>query len=112
MSRLETLPPHNPIDFAFGHPSPLVADVGPATAQDPHSDQGELIFPDLPPLYSGHPEVHLRAGIMRAARLAADHVPDAERAFFVADLGEVYTQHMRWLAALPDVQPFYGELLF
>lgn len=31
-----------------------------------------------------------------------------EDAFFVADLGEVYRQHMRWKLNLPRVKPFYG----
>lgn len=33
---------------------------------------------------------------------------DDEAAFFVADLGEVYRQHMRWKRNLPRVKPFYG----
>lgn len=32
-----------------------------------------------------------------------------EDAFFVADLGEVYRQHMRWKKNLPRVKPHYGE---
>lgn len=32
-----------------------------------------------------------------------------EDAFFVADLGEIYRQHMRWKVNLPRVEPFYGE---
>ncbi|CAZ86504.1 unnamed protein product [Tuber melanosporum] len=31
-----------------------------------------------------------------------------EDAFFVADLGEVYRQHMRWKINLPRVEPFYA----
>ncbi|KAG5350474.1 Ornithine decarboxylase [Termitomyces sp. T112] len=70
---------------------------------------GEIsIFPSLPPLYEGHPEVHMRAGVMRAARLAEAHQPDAERAFLVANLGQVYCQHQRWISALPEIQPFYA----
>lgn len=34
--------------------------------------------------------------------------PGDEDTFFVADLGEVYRQHMRWKANLPRVKPFYG----
>jgi ornithine decarboxylase len=37
--------------------------------------------------------------------------PGDEDAFFVADLGEVYRQHMRWKLNLPRVKPFYGEFL-
>lgn len=31
-----------------------------------------------------------------------------EDAFYVADLGEVYRQHMRWKRCLPRVKPHYG----
>ena len=34
---------------------------------------------------------------------------DQENAFFVADLGEVVRQHIRWKALLPRIQPFYGK---
>ena len=36
--------------------------------------------------------------------------PGDEDTFFVADLGEVYRQHLRWKKNLPGVRPFYGEL--
>jgi ornithine decarboxylase len=36
--------------------------------------------------------------------------PGDEDTFFVADLGEVYRQHMRWKLNLPRVRPFYGKL--
>jgi len=35
-----------------------------------------------------------------------------EDTFFVADLGEVYRQHMRWKLNLPRVKPFYGKRSF
>jgi ornithine decarboxylase len=35
--------------------------------------------------------------------------PGDEDTFFVADLGEVYRQHMRWKLNLPRVKPFYGK---
>lgn len=38
--------------------------------------------------------------------------PGDEDAFFVADLGEVYRQHMRWKKNLPRVKPFYGKQEF
>ncbi|KAF7375642.1 Ornithine decarboxylase [Mycena sanguinolenta] len=68
----------------------------------------ENIFPSLPPLLHGHPSIHLRNGVMNASRAAANRDPDAERAFFVADLGQVYAQHLRWQACLPDILPFYA----
>jgi ornithine decarboxylase len=38
--------------------------------------------------------------------------PGDEDTFFVADLGEVYRQHMRWKKNLPRVKPFYGKTKF
>lgn len=35
--------------------------------------------------------------------------PGDEDTFFVADLGEVYRQHLRWKLNLPRVKPFYGK---
>ena len=43
---------------------------------------------------------------------AIDHEmcePGDEDTFFVADLGEVYRQHLRWKKNLPRVRPFYGK---
>ena len=34
--------------------------------------------------------------------------PGAENTFFVADLGEVFRQFLRWKLWLPRVEPFYG----
>lgn len=70
--------------------------------------EGETIFDSLPPLFRGHPEVHLRNGIMNASRKAAANILDAEKAFFVADLTQVYLQHQRWLRCLPEIEPHYG----
>jgi ornithine decarboxylase len=35
--------------------------------------------------------------------------PGEEDAFYVADLGEVYRQHLRWKMNLGRVKPFYGK---
>jgi ornithine decarboxylase len=35
--------------------------------------------------------------------------PGEEDAFYVADLGEVYRQHLRWKMNLHRVKPFYGK---
>ncbi|KIM64508.1 hypothetical protein SCLCIDRAFT_1213333 [Scleroderma citrinum Foug A] len=70
--------------------------------------EGETIFDSLPPLFRGHPEVHLRNGIMNASRKAAANILDAEKAFFVADLTQVYLQHQRWLRCLPEIEPHYA----
>lgn len=43
---------------------------------------------------------------------AVDHEmcdPGDEDTFYVADLGDVYRQHLRWKKNLPRVRPFYGE---
>lgn len=37
--------------------------------------------------------------------------PGEEDAFYVADLGEVYRQHLRWKMNLARVKPFYGTFL-
>ena len=79
-----------------------------ATAATAPDTAGLPLFPGLPPLLHGHPDFHMRNGVTNAARLADADVPNAEKAFFVADLSEVYRQHLRWKACLPDIQPFYG----
>lgn len=38
--------------------------------------------------------------------------PGEEDAFYVADLGEVYRQHLRWKKNLARVKPFYGAYIF
>ena len=38
--------------------------------------------------------------------------PGEEDAFYVADMGEVYRQHIRWKMNLGRVKPFYGEHVF
>lgn len=34
--------------------------------------------------------------------------PGDEDAFYVADMGEIYRQHMRWKLNLSRIKPFYG----
>lgn len=132
MSQLETLSAHNAIDFSLSDPSRhefshfhddnakwdaniLVNDIlsfAPSTRINANTESytvGEKLFPSLPPLLSGHPEVHMRNGVMNASRLTAAHEPDAEKAFFVADLSQVFRQHQRWVTSLPEIQPFYGS---
>src|SRR6266498_2527991 len=38
--------------------------------------------------------------------------PGDEDAFYVADMGEVYRQHIRWKMSLSRVKPHYGEKPF
>ncbi|KAK2467239.1 hypothetical protein APHAL10511_000788 [Amanita phalloides] len=70
--------------------------------------EGERIYPDLPPLLHGHSDVHLRNGIINASRLVAANEPDAEKAFFVADLSHIYRQFQRWKRCMPEIHPFYA----
>lgn len=39
----------------------------------------------------------------------ANCCPGEEDAFYVADMGEIYRQHLRWKMNLGRVKPFYGE---
>ncbi|KAF8573939.1 ornithine decarboxylase [Ramaria rubella] len=47
----------------------------------------------------------MRAGIIRAF---GDNDANSERAFFAADLSQVYGQHERWRNNLPDIEPFFA----
>lgn len=69
----------------------------------------DLSFPvNGPQLFQGHPDIHIRNGIIRAALASDAQKANSEAAFFVADLGQVYKQHLRWKECLPNVEPFYG----
>jgi ornithine decarboxylase len=138
MSQIEVLPAQCPVDFSLDSSSSqndsfplyenltwstkaLVNDIiasspsllinADSFSAESQVDTNKRIFPSLPPLHHGHSDVHLRTGVMNASRLAAAHEPDAEKAFFVADLSQVYRQHQRWKTCLPEIQPFYGALL-
>jgi ornithine decarboxylase len=57
---------------------------------------------------------HIIGDALRHRVESVDHEncqPGDEDTFFVADLGEVYRQHMRWKLNLPRVKPFYGEFI-
>ena len=48
----------------------------------------------------------------RAAEVDTDRcAPGEEDAFYVADMGEVYRQHLRWKMNLSRVRPFFGMFL-
>lgn len=48
----------------------------------------------------------------RAAEVDVDRCgPGEEDAFYVADMGEIYRQHLRWKMNLGRVKPFYGTFL-
>jgi ornithine decarboxylase len=132
MSQLEILSPHcpadvsntNPLSDSFSTPynswaakpaihdliskSPSNRTVGEIATCDTRITDDDVIFPALPPLRNGHSDIQLRNGIMRASRLAIANESDAEKAFFVADLGQVYLQHERWKKCLPEIEPHYG----
>jgi ornithine decarboxylase len=123
MSQLYILPSQPAVDFTFSPPS-VLADTFVSHSYTDNFQRGnpglikldtsndvdeEIIFPDLPVLKRGHPDIHLRNGIMKASGLAANNEPDAEQAFFVADLGQVYIQYKKWEHLLPEIEPFFGE---
>jgi hypothetical protein len=72
-------------------------------------DKTIQISDDLPLLHTGPVEYHKLNGISNAQEASAANIPDAERAFFVADLSRVYFQFQRWTRCLPDIKPFYGK---
>ncbi|KAK9321867.1 pyridoxal-dependent decarboxylase [Lipomyces orientalis] len=63
---------------------------------------------------AGGSSLHGQALISRALRNRVNRVdndscsPGGEDPFFVADIGEVYRQHVRWKLNLPRVEPFYA----
>ncbi len=104
-SSSQTSPPTQHKTLFSGKPSSVQVDIPHGHCAD---DDGDIIIPGLPPLLRGHPDVHLRNGVIRSACLAAAGEPDAESAYFVADLSQVYRQHGRWKRLLPEIEPFYG----
>ncbi|KAI5122727.1 hypothetical protein M0805_009812 [Coniferiporia weirii] len=130
MSRLEVLTADTSVDLGFdkirtetvlirsqeetftanAQPS-LISSLSASSVHSSHDVYGiedDVCIPNMPPLLRGHPEVHLRNGVMKASQLAALHETDAEKAFFVADLSYVYKQHERWKRCLPNIEPFYA----
>jgi ornithine decarboxylase len=127
MSRLETFLALSPVDcippslgsYILGRnhswPSTIASSMH-LMNKSPYDDSStkfveeHAIYPNLPPLLVGHPDIHIRNGIMKALRMADAQMPDSEKAFFVADLSQIYQQHKRWKISLPEVTPFYGEV--
>jgi ornithine decarboxylase len=60
---------------------------------------------DLPPINTLSVEEVLKSRV-----LSIDCETESDSAFFVADLGKIYRQHLRWKTHLPRVEPFYGKL--
>lgn len=90
---------------------PLTAPPSPERLPStPPFDEAEIFKP-----YGGHEPIH--SGSFHdqlQSHLRSINVDECEangeNAFFVADLAEVYRQHLRWMRELPRVAPFYGEL--
>ncbi|GBE90055.1 Ornithine decarboxylase [Sparassis crispa] len=137
MSRLDILAAQSPVDFDFdvvscspssgfarsysekllanaivnGLLSSVQAHDNAVISRQRESDgpaDDDVTVPGLPPLLRGHPDIHLRNGVMHASHLAASGESDAEKAFFVADLSYVFRQHERWDKNLPEIEPFYA----
>lgn len=69
----------------------------------------KVVITGLPALHAGHSNELLRSRILQSALDAEMNEPDAEKAFFVADLSNVYRQYTRFKRCLPGVEPFYGS---
>ncbi|CAO1619763.1 unnamed protein product [Jaminaea pallidilutea] len=90
-------------------PSPAFSDF-PSGSQDGDVEPLALEHVKIPgvpsPIFSGSVESQLRAVLRNVDVDECD--ANGENAFFVADLSEVYRQHIRWLRALPRIIPFYA----
>ena len=53
-------------------------------------------------------EHRLQTFKQQQASLSTDDDTDIEHSFFIADLGEVYRQFLRWKKNLPRIEPFYA----
>ncbi|KIY46065.1 hypothetical protein FISHEDRAFT_47885 [Fistulina hepatica ATCC 64428] len=75
---------------------------------------------DLPPLLQGLSDVHIRREVMKAVHSLSGHAVDvcdedadcdggdSSKAFFVADLSEVFKMQQRWMTCLPEIEPHYA----
>jgi len=77
------------------------------TTEPEDGEDVDGFFADLPPVLRGEPH-NILQDLIRERQSASDGDVDAEKAFFVADLGHVWLQHMKWKRCLPRVQPFYA----
>ena len=74
--------------------------------------QGESIVNLVGPRDTAEDGKRMIRGVMNERIAGIDHQicqPGDEDAFFVADIGEVYRQHMRWKMNLKRVKPHYGQ---
>lgn len=83
----------------------------------------EIIYPqNSPNILGNHGGDELSQSRLTAKKLVLDVLkkraaevnvndcePGEEDAFYVADMGEIYRQHLRWKMQLGRVKPFYGK---
>lgn len=90
----------SPSAFAAIEPTPSLTSINSYFEDIPHTSHNGAILPK-----------QLIGDALKERVETIDHDScDAgdEDTFFVADLGEVYRQHMRWKLNLPRVKPFYA----
>lgn len=112
-------------DMVIAIPSPVEKNFNPKTffancvSDDDMTIQMESPFQQVQPLkLQGHPrhgretighELKHRLQIFKKqTTLDIDDDADIEHSFFIADLGEVYRQFIRWRRCLPRIEPFYA----
>lgn len=93
---------NSPLDSVS--PSRALYNRGLLPSPPPEPDEDEL-----PMIHTEKVDDLMRSYIISAAAASAAHEPKAEAPFFIADLGRVYRQHLRWQTCLPRVTPFYGN---
>lgn len=80
--------------------------------EEHHNDDDDFVMNNSEGGEVGPSPKELIGAALRARVESIDHEfcePGEEDTFFVADLGEVYRQHLRWKLNLPRVRPFYGR---
>lgn len=90
-------------------PSPILtgkAKAGCRILDDNDDDTTFIPIDGLNPIYNVAPYEQFQ-NILKGINVD-ECAADGENAFFVADLCEVYRQHLRWLKELPRVIPFYA----
>ncbi|EJU04719.1 ornithine decarboxylase [Dacryopinax primogenitus] len=99
----------NPCPVESKSPDTHLNHVNTPTSIDEDIDTEDVdgFFADLPPVLRGEPRDVMRR-LVRERQAATDGDVDAEKAFFVADLGSVWAQHMKWKRHFPRVHPYYA----
>lgn len=121
---LEVLSPVNSDHFFKGVKSQIANHMAPAPLKDHHHHHhpAKAVLHDTTPgvLIKNALESHIvsiendgkhhtqKSGMLLDDGSDSEMETEAGAAFFVADLGEVYRQHVRWISALPRVIPHYA----